>query len=390
MQATTEVRGGWGERRIAVGPWSTDLVTAGLLILRVAVLISVVADAPRFPSSAATRFYEIAHAPGVIYRDVTVEYPIGELVLIQAVGSWSLGIARALLALVAFGADLATFACVAAGWGREAARRYLLLGAPLLVFIYRRSDLVAVALVLGGIVASRRGREGRGGVLMGLGVLAKLWPAVVLPALVLRRHVRALRASAVTVAAGVVGWLALGGVEGIRQVVSLRGALGWELESTVGAVVWPLTGDYRYEHGANRTGSIPGWARAAMVLLLVLGLAAVWWRAAHTSLDPAGAPALVAVALLLVVSPVFSPQYVAWLVPWATIASLDARRLARLTVPPVALTGAILALWYLDVDIGRPVNQILMILRNLAVLLIPAAWFGEGLRQRRARAGTGP
>jgi hypothetical protein len=34
--------------------------------------------------------------------------------------------------------------------------------------------------------------------------------------------------AAVTVAAGLAGWLALGGLDGIRQVVSLRGAAGWE------------------------------------------------------------------------------------------------------------------------------------------------------------------
>lgn len=384
MRATAEIRDGWGERRISVGPWSTDIVTAGLLVLRLIVVVSVAIDVPHFPSSTATRFHEIAHAAGVPYRDVDIEYPVGELLLIRSTGSWSLGVGRVLLALVSFGADLAAFACVAAGWGRDAARRYLLLGAPLLFFIYRRSDLVAVALAVGGVLASRRGREARGGVLLGLGVLSKLWPAVLLPALVLHRGTRALWVSAATVAAGVAGWLALGGVHGIRQVVSLRGAVGWELESTVGAVIWPLTGDHRYEQGANRTGSIPGWARFAMVVLLALGLAATWWRAAHTSLDPAGGPALVAVAILLVLSPVLSPQYVAWLVPWAAIASLDALRLARLAIPPVAITGGILALWYLDVHIGRPANQILMIARNLTLLLIPAVWFAERFRDRRA------
>ena len=390
MQATAETRGGRGERRIAVGRWSGEVVTAGLLVLRLVVMVSVAIDVPHFPSSTAARFHEIAHAPGVPYRDVDIEYPVGELVLIHAVGAWSLGITQALLAVVAFGADIVAFACLSAGWGREAARRYLLLGAPLLVFIYRRSDLVAVALAVGGILASRRGREARGGSLLGLGVLSKLWPAVLLPVLVLLRRTTSLWASVVTVAAGVVGWLALGGVEGIRQVVSLRGAVGWELESTVGAVVWPLTGDHRYEQGANRTGAIPGWARVAMAVLLVLGLALVWWRAAHRTVDPAGVPALVAVAMLLVLSPVLSPQYVSWLVPWAAIASLDVPRIARLAVPPVAITGGILALWYLDVHIGRPANQTLMILRNLTLLLIPVVWFVDGIRDRRGSPATEP
>ena len=186
------VRIRWTARTVAVGPWSTDVLTAALLLLRVVVVVTVIAGVPHFPSAAATRFHEIAHAAGTPYRDVAVEYPIGELGLIEIVGRWSAGIARALLGLVAFGADLAAFACVLSGWGREAARRYLLLGAPLLVFVYRRSDLVAVALAVAGVVLVRREASRRGGALLGLGVLSKLWPAVLLPILVLMRRTRAL------------------------------------------------------------------------------------------------------------------------------------------------------------------------------------------------------
>jgi hypothetical protein len=389
MQATGTDRLGrvaWARRTVAVGPWSTDALTAALLLLRVVVVLTVIADVPHFPSSAATRFHQIAHAAGTPYRDVAVEYPIGELGLIEVVGRWSVGVARAILALVAFGADLAAFACVLAGWGREAARRYLLLGAPLLIFVYRRSDLVAVALAVAGVVLVRRRADRLGGVLLGLGVLSKLWPAVLLPILVLTRRTRALWATVVTVAAGVAGWLALGGLEGVRQVVSLRGASGWELESTVGAVVWPLTGSYRYEQGANRTGDIPGWARVALAVLLVLGLAAVWWRARRVRVDPAGAPALAAVATLLVLSPVLSPGYIAWLLPWAAVSYLDSRGLSRLALAPCIITGGIFALWYLDAGIGRPANQVVMIVRNVSVLLIPLAWL-LGDRLERDREG---
>jgi len=387
MQATRTEPVGWARRTVAVGPWSADALTAALLVLRVVVVVTVIADVPHFPSSAATRFHEIAHAAGTPYRDVAVEYPIGELGLIEVVGRWSLGIARALLALVAFGADLAAFACVLAGWGREAARRYLLLGTPLLIFVYRRSDLVAVALAVAGVVLVRRRADRLGGALLGLGVLSKLWPVVVLPILVLARRARALWTTAVTVAAGVAGWLALGGLEGVRQVVSLRGASGWELESTVGAVVWPLTGEYRYEQGANRTGDIPGWARVALAVLLVLGLAAVWWRARRAQVDPAGAPSLAAVATLLVLSAVLSPGYLAWLLPWAAVASLDARRMFRLAVAPCVITGGIFTLWYLDAGIGRPANQVLMIVRNASLMLIPLAWLLGGRGERDPRDG---
>src|SRR5204862_1238191 len=98
---------------------------------------------------------------------------------------------------------------------------------------------------------------------------------------------------------------------------------------------------YRYEQGANRTGDIPGWARVALAVLLVLGLAAVWWRARRVRVDPAGAPALAAVATLLVLSPVLSPGYIAWLLPWAAVSYLDSRRLYRLAPVPCLITGGV-------------------------------------------------
>ena len=50
------------------------------------------------------------------------------------------------------------------------------------------------------------------------------------------------------------GWFLIGGADAFRQVGTFRGATGWELESTVGVVVWALTGEHRFEAGANRTG----------------------------------------------------------------------------------------------------------------------------------------
>jgi hypothetical protein len=253
------------------------------------------------------------------------------------------------------------------------ARRYLALGTPLLVFIYRRTDLLAVALAVAGAAAVERGRERRGGTLFAASILTKLWPVGVIPALMVQRRVRAVRTTIVVLAAGVGTWVLVGGPDAVRQVLTLRGARGWELESTVGAIVWPLTGEYRYEQGANRTGVIPAWAPVALAVLLLAGLVAVWWKARSAG-DPFGAPALAAVATLMVLSPVLSPQYLVWLVPWAAIASVDAGRLVRLAAVPIVITGTFMTLWYLDVAIGRPANQAVMIARNVTLLVVPLAY----------------
>ena len=203
----------------------------------------------------------------------------------------------------------------------------------------------------------------------------KLWPIVLAPALLVARRFRAFAAFAMTLAAGVAGWILVGGTPALTQVTSFRGATGWELESGVGAVVWALTGEYRFEAGANRTGAVPGWSKAVMLVILVAALLAIWWRARVRPVDPAGLPALAAVALLLVVAPVLSPQYLCWLLPWAAVGAADDRGIGRMAVIPIALTGAIMVAWFLGITHGHPLwSQTALILRNVTLLAVPAAW----------------
>ncbi|MEP6758355.1 MAG: glycosyltransferase 87 family protein, partial [Actinomycetota bacterium] len=288
----------------------------GLLALRVLALVAVIVGVPHVPNAAAQRFVEIAHAPGLPWRDRLVEYAFGDWLVIRAVGFGGVGLARALLGLVAFTADLIAWRAVGIGWGRASATRYLWLGAPLLAFVYRRSDLVAVALAAAGLALAARGHERSGGVSLAAAVLVKVWPIVVAPALAVERHARALRTAAIALVAGVAGWLLLGGGDALRQVGTFRGATGWELESTIGVVLWALTGEHRFEAGANRTGAVPTGAGPALLVATLVTVVAIWLLARRRPLTPAGPPALAAVAALLLFAPVFSPQYVVWLVAW--------------------------------------------------------------------------
>jgi len=101
---------------------SSELVTRGLVAVRVLALLAVIVGVPHWPDAAAGRFVEIAHAPGLPWRDGPVEYALGDWVVIRAVGWGSIGIARVLLGLVAFSADLVAWRAVASGWGRAGER----------------------------------------------------------------------------------------------------------------------------------------------------------------------------------------------------------------------------------------------------------------------------
>jgi len=232
-----------------------------------------------------------------------------------------------------------------------------------------------VALAALALALASRDRPRASGVALAAGVLTKIWPVVVAPALALERRWKALTTAAIALVAGMIGWLLLGGPDALRQVSTFRGATGWEVGSTVGAIVWARTGEVRFESGANRTGTVPGWAPVALGLLTVGLVTLAWLLARRRRQRPAGAPALTAVAVLLMCAPLFSPQYVAWLLPWAAIAG---GRWAKLAAVPITLTGALVATWYLDWHLGPGVNQLVLTARNLAVMGIVVVDLGWG------------
>jgi hypothetical protein len=357
----------------------------GLLVLRLAVLASVVLGVPHFPNAEAVRHWEIAHTTGTPYRDFPVEYPILELALIKAAASGSQMTARVVLAMLAFAGDIVTFLAVRARAGIEAGKRYLYIGAPLLIFVYRRSDLISVACAAGAAALTSSRRDRSAGIALAAAVLLKIWAVVLAPALIVQRRWRSFWWCTGGCVAGALAWLGLGGPGGLWQVASFRSASGWEIESTVGAVVWTLTGERRFEAGAFRAGTMTSPERWLLVGSLILVLALIWSLAARGANDVWGVTAAAAVAALLVLSPLLSPQYLAWLVPW--VAMSTGRRFRLVASLPVFLTGVMVGVWYLDVWRGHPgLTEVLLLGRNLG--LVSTLAYGLATLRARERLGT--
>ncbi len=337
------------------------------------------------------RFHEIATSDGRPYRDFQVEYAPVETIAIQLIAGGNRRATAARLAVLALACDLLAFAAVWYGWGRRAAALYLLIGLPLVPFIYVRIDPLVVALATWGVALARRGKERSGGVTLALAAMTKLWPLVVAPAFVVEGRERATRWFAGVFAACLAAWFAYGGLDGIKQVLSFRGATGWEVGSTVGAIVWLATGGpIRTEAGANRIGTIPDWSRVALLVALVVALVAIWTRARDRDVDASGGPALAAVAALLALSPLFSLQYALWIVPWAAVAWTDPRtaRWGRLGFAVTLVTG-VLVFFYIGIDPNQwhlPIGWIvivLLLIRDGLCLWIAVGWIASG-RSRKA------
>jgi len=357
---------------------STTINPTFLIVTLVALRLVVLAIAlVRFSSApidepTLLRFHEIAHEQGRPWKDFEVEYPPGQALVVRLVDGDSLAVLAQEIAVIACLADLATAWLLAVGWGRATAIRYLVLGLPLVVFIYMRLDLVSACLATAAVVLMKRGRERAGGISFAAAVLFRLWPVVVFPLLLVRRRARtAIWAAGASVVGGI-AWVLFGGVDAIRQVVTFRGATGWGIGSTVGAVLWSVVRrPVVFESGAYRVGNVGG-ARFILIAVLIGLLAAIWVRARRSDADPAGRPALSAVAALLFVSPLLSDSYVSWLLPWAAVAGEEDRWVSR-AVFAVCLAQAVPYL--LSGHLPTAGFQVLDLLRIPLLGYIVVAWF---------------
>jgi hypothetical protein len=359
------------------------VLLAGVRIAVVPIALASDATAPsryRILPGDARRFYKIASEDGRPYRDFEVEYPPVMVAAIDAVDGGSVRSTTVRLMWSQLVVDLAIAAVVAWGWGRRAGIAYLLIGLPFLLypFIYLRLDLLSVFLAVLGLALVRRRHQYGGGAALAVACFAKLWPVVLVPVLIVRRAWRALAAFVVVGAAGTAAWVAWAGIDGPKQVLTFRGAKGWEFESTVGALVRSFGGVTPHiERGAWRVGEVPTLVSGVLALALLVGVAMAWVLASRAKprgtavLD--GLAPMAAITVFLVFSPLLSPQFLLWLVPFAAIAAAHGERLVTVLVFVVSsLSTALLALLP-ELIHGGTFALFILISRNAVLIALLAA-----------------
>ena len=368
-------------------PLSRRIVMLALVVLASFRVIVLVIGVTLHPSVVDPhRFFVIGHHAGRPYSDYPVEYPPALVALVKVLAfatpdEHAFTVAIIVISLLA---EAAVAAMLWRNWSREAALLYLTVDTLLLGLFAVRLDLLSVAVVVGALVAALRSRPRVAAICIVLAIGVKLWPlpiALLLVTLVPSAERRKYVVTALVCAAALgAAWLSLGGGSGIEQVVTFRGATGWQIESVVGSFVRLFTHDPALSSaGALRFGRVPaGLAPALQVAALAL---TVWTMAHARTRRDIGAAWVVSVAGFLVASTLFSPQFVAWLVPAGAIAWASGDALVAAAVAAVVVATVFENSYYAQLAAATPAATALLLVRNTALIVAIAAG-AQALRGR--------
>jgi hypothetical protein len=356
----------------------------------------------------------------VPYRDFGFEYPPLALVpMVLPALAWPFGqltldgypwlfAAWSAVLLLALGVVLGLIVRLP-GWRpltarpRSVAVRLAIVSAGAALALTWRFDLSPALLVMVALWAALTGRPGAAGIAVGLGVLAKLYPLGLVPALaipwLLPLDVGRLARFALAIAATVVlvmlpfavlaggdafGFLSYQAQRGL-QVESIGGGLavlggliaGHPIEMSYGFSAVQVEGDF----ARTWLALLPILTVAGFGLLGLLGWRRIEWNRTAGSEVPARtvvAFVTASVLVLLATSKVFSIQYVVWIVPFA---ALLPRGQLWLAAAAIALTMPIHPLLYRELVNQEALPILILNLRN-GLLLVLIAWVVTDLARR--------
>ena len=310
----------------------------------------------------------------VPYLDSPVEYPVltgGFMALAAAIGRTYDGAAKSsgllpdlppvesyyvvTCLLLSVCALLATRAVLGLSGRRPWDAAMAGLSPLLFVHVFTNWDLFAVALATLGLWAWARRRPVLAGLLLGLGIAAKLYPFLLLGALFLL----CLRAGRLgvwlrTAVAAAVAWAAVNlpiavlAPENWSRFIRLNSSRPADPDS-----IWNLllyASKNRILDGTLAPGQTPAVLNAVVAACMVLLAAGVAWLTLAAPVRPrVGQLAFLLVAGFLLLNKVWSPQYSLWLLPLAVLARPRWRSLLAWQATE-ALLWVPRLLWYLGTD----------------------------------------
>jgi hypothetical protein len=320
----------------------------------------------------------------VPYRDFDFEYPPLALPPIAIAGDGETAMSLLMLGC-AVAAQLAAWAIGGAGAGWAMVALPVLAGA----LVRTHVDLLPAALAMIGLALVVRGSPVAGLAVLGLGTMAKLWPAVIaLVALAWlagrgdrRAAVRGALAFGTVVLLIGVPFAVVGGFP--EKLVRFHLERPVQIESTAASVLELTGGSYVTGHPVRpdrfKSNGLDGGAAdvvgALSALALLAAVAGFAWLAARRPREPSLVLAAFGAALAFVAfGKVLSPQYFCWLLPLAAVAWVHgARAGAALTAAASLLTQVWFPTRYFDLVHQRDTIVAAVAVRNLLLLLAVAA-----------------
>ncbi len=326
------------------GTWAAAAVSAVLFAISLYVVVRWFEQGRLSDIAVYQNYAREVRNGGVPYRDFPFEYPPAAVpaIVLPAYMSWSFATSFAVLMGVFGGACIAAAASALQAVGAGIQRTWSVLLAigvsPLVLgsLFVTHFDLWPTLLAVGALVAIIRERPVVSGVLLGLGLAAKLWPAVLLPIGVVylwrRRGRRAglvVLASFLATAAACFLPFAVLAPDGLRAMFADQLNRPLQVESLGSAV---LMAAERFgmrplatinSHGAQAlSGRGAGLAADLSTVFEVATVVAIWIIFARRR-NPTGEAVLLAagatVAALVAFDRVLSPQYLIWIIPFALL-----------------------------------------------------------------------
>jgi uncharacterized membrane protein len=247
----------------------------------------------------------------------------------------------ALLAILGLVAIAATFPLV-----RDRRRLFFFALAPsLLLYAFHNWDLLAVALMSLGLLAFWKGADVWAGVALGAGAAAKVFPGLIVPALMLARARERPRRSLALLLSSAAAFVAL------NLPILLINPTGWAFPWRFQSTRFPNfeTSWYMvYRHLASHLGtfwsqhyaSLTGWLAGG---LFVLGAGLLLFAESRREEVRPYRTALGILLIWLLTAKVYSPQYALWVLPFFALVEIPWYGFAAFAITDAAVWVAVSA-----------------------------------------------
>lgn len=353
------------------------------------------------------------------YRDFEVEYPPGAVIvfLLPRLFADSLEVYGDAFSICMLAFDLISLLC-AVRLGRhiglsawKVALAYTLAMLAIGPIMVQRYDLAPTALTLLALLFFCEGREGSAWAWLSLGIMTKIYPAVLAPLFFIHhlKHkeplIDALTVFIIVTLAVGVPFLIIGG-EGFIQAFTMQGGRDLQVESTYASILLLLQtlgigtaqvyqGRSSLDVEAPLSGPLGRYSMVITAVLLIVAYIQFWRhynRAPGPSRPNVSAlvnSSLLGILILLITSKVFSPQFIIWLLPLVALAGGRFRKAVVATfIVAAGLSYYIYPTHYGELIDMQPLAISILAVRNLMVIAL-AVLVGLELHRARLQASQG-